>query len=889
MWTLFKIKFFLLLTFVGFSAAAFSQSRYNKAEKLYQNYQYEQAARLYKKAAFGKRKEDALFKLGECYRKMKKFDKAEKVFSKLVAGNPKDPKAYYYYAEALMHNKKYAEARKNLALYLEKNPGDKKGKTQIRACDELQTWTVGPVVYKVYPLEKVNTPFSDFSPVVFNNNLIFASESKKDQFSGNKNYWNGNPNLCVFMARGSKKGDSLVFKKPKIFSSRFDDDAQNGPVSFSSDQSEIYFTRTDYVRKKSSGFVNRPRIYIGKMKGNKPANIQPFEHNTDGFSFAHPSLSKNGQRLFFVSDMPGGLGGTDIWYCEKTGGSWGKPVNAGSAINTPGNESFPFVAEDGTLYFSSDGRMGFGGLDIYASRFLDGKFEIAANLQYPINSAADDFGIFWKDSKSGYFSSNRSGGKGSDDIYGFYKVNASSELAGRILETKTAKTGVPNSTVALLNEKNDVLQTTTTDDGGYFLFNHIPSGYNYYIKLEETSNGSDLKENYYLADASNRIVAKTVIGRKGVFMFEKLPSDLTKLNKIVEEDADFRSIAGNFLVGEEKIPLSNIKVELKNDQGEIVQSTTTNAFGSFVFANIPTDQNYLITLDAEDKDLDGKKIFFVNKNGKEIAVNDKGFKFQILSTDKTTLGLLSVKDADLRMDLKGKILGDNNSPLANSKLLVVNEKGDVIQTVTTNEKGEFVFVSLPTDKKYLFQIDEKDAGATKFKNLMIVDERGKILGKFHLLSGKFNWAMLPSDQKDLAKIYLDDPWLKVEKLKTVKKDTLTIIENIYYDYGKWDILAEAKITLDKVVQVMKENPGVTIELQSHTDSRSTDDFNLKLSQKRAQAAVDYIISKGIEKQRLTATGFGESRLKNHCKDGVECSEEEHAQNRRTEFRIHRKK
>jgi outer membrane protein OmpA-like peptidoglycan-associated protein len=123
-----------------------------------------------------------------------------------------------------------------------------------------------------------------------------------------------------------------------------------------------------------------------------------------------------------------------------------------------------------------------------------------------------------------------------------------------------------------------------------------------------------------------------------------------------------------------------------------------------------------------------------------------------------------------------------------------------------------------------------------------------------------------------------------------KKDSLlTIIENIYYDYGKWDLLPQAIITLNKVVDVLKKNPDITIELISHTDSRGTDEFNMELSQKRAATAMDYIVAKGINKSRLSAKGMGETQLVNRCKDGVECSEDEHAQNRRTEFKVRKKK
>ncbi len=882
-----KRIFIILFTIVVvvFSAAASSQSAMKKADRYYNSYQYAQAAKLYKKAAVGTRKEQALLKLGDCYRQMKRFKEAESVYAKLVAQKTTDASAYYYFAEALLYNKKYEESSKQLKAYLAMKPNDTKGKLMLRASDEMKTWQVQVSAYKVYPLNDVNTPYSEFSPFLYNDGLIYASESKSDQIAANVSFWSGNPNLCVFYAKGKKKGDSLTFSGGSPFSAMFNNDAQNGPLVFNADKTEACYTRVNYVRKKQKGFVNRPKMYLVSFVNGKAKGEIPFLYNSDDYSVGHSAYAPDGKMLYFASNMPGGFGGQDIWYCKKDGAMWAKPVNAGSVINTAGDETFPHVAPDGVFYFSSNGHIGFGGLDIFSSTMKDGAWQRPANMQHPINSTSDDFGIFFRDAERGYFASDRPG-QGGDDLYGFFQTTEKSNISGKILLSKDTKDAGANMQVALLNEKGDVLQTTTTDEKGSFVFDHMPSDKKYFVRIDETDN-IVLKDKYYMADNNNRIVRKTVLGQKGIFVFEPLPSDLTKLTKLVEEDA-FISIAGNLLIGEEKIPLVNASVNVTNDKGEVVQTTTTNAFGSFVFVDLPSEENYLIAINEKDADLTGKKIYFVNKSGKEIAVSEGGFKYRILSSDKTALSLLSVKDADLRIDLKGKILGDNNIPLTNSKVLVVNEKGEVVQTAITDNQGGFIFVSLPADKKYLVQIDEKDAAATNFKNLIVVDEKGKILGKFHLFSGKFKWEMLPSEQKTLANIYVDDPWLQVQKFKITKKEELTIIENIYYEYSKWDLLAEGKLTLDKVVRVMKENTEITIELSSHTDSRSNTDFNQKLSDKRAKAVVDYMTSKGIDKKRLVGKGYGESKLINRCNDGIECSEEEHAQNRRTEFKIQQK-
>ena len=189
---------------------------------------------------------------------------------------------------------------------------------------------------------------------------------------------------------------------------------------------------------------------------------------------------------------------------------------------------------------------------------------------------------------------------------------------------------------------------------------------------------------------------------------------------------------------------------------------------------------------------------------------------------------------------------------------------------------------------------KEDDPSLSSKDVFLADAKGRIVATLKSAGGKFfRYSFLPVEEQALVNIYFDDPWLKVSKVQSEsRKDSMakvmTIIENVYYEYQKFNLLPQTIITLNKVVEVMETNPDITIDLISHTDSRGTSEFNLKLSQKRAQTAVDYIVSKGISKARLTAKGMGESQLVNKCTDGKECTEEEHAQNRRTEFKVKKK-
>ena len=509
-----------------------------------------------------------------------------------------------------------------------------------------------------------------------------------------------------------------------------------------------------------------------------------------------------------------------------------------------------------------------------------------------MNCPTDDFGIIFNDDNTrGYFSSNRSGGKGSDDIYSFVALNKFLTVAGKILFSKNLNDPAKNAEVMLLSDEGKMIGTATTDNAGFFKFDKLDPDKKYMVKLDETDPRFVDKKKYYLTDEKDKIIRVTVINDKGgKFVFQNLPADPNGLPELGAEDDV--TIAGNLLFGENPSkPLANTKVNLLNDKGEVVQTATTNAFGAFVFTDLPADQNFLVKVDESDTQLaPNTKVIITNKSGKEMQTTKSGdggdFKFTFLASDKVGLKLMTVEDSELRFDLKGNLISDNKAPIANSTINLVNEKGEVLQTTKTDANGSFQFTNLPADQNILFALDEND---TKLKNIIkvfLTDVKGAVVKEFSRINGKFKFSILPADYTKMGVLYVDDPWLKVLQLKNeAKKDSITIVENVYYNYGEYKILLEAEKTLDKVINIMKNDPSLVIDLSSHTDSRSTKEFNLKLSDQRAKAAVDYILKGGISKDRISGKGYGESKLINKCADGVECTEEEHAKNRRTEFKI----
>lgn len=826
---------------------------------------------------------EALEKVANAYRITKNYQQAEVYYSKLLQQSNVPPINHYYYGLILKNNNKIDEAKEQFKKYTTAVPGDKKGTLLLKSCEDAKKLLKKAKMFDASLVPDINTASSEFSPVIFENQLVFVSNRK--------NFSTGKQELLhVFYTDIKKEGSAS--KKVQPYPWPVNTEFQDGPVCFNPEQNIMVITHVDLLNKSDKNFVNRSKLYFSVLKDNKWSKVKPFQYNSDEYSIAHPCISADGKKLFFASDKQGGEGGMDIYVCEKEGENWGAPNNLGKNINTFGEEVFPYINKDGTLFFSSDGHSGLGGLDVFSSVNSNGKYASVKNAGANLNSSTDDFGIvFTDDNHKGYFSSDRLGGSGSDDIYSFTSVDNSIVIAGKIVLGVNVNGPLKNGGISLLSEDGEALSTSSTDKTGAFKFEGLESGKKYMVKLNDESN---TKQKYYLLDNKSDFIRETGIdGKGGKFVFRNLPADPNAMPEVVLGGGTF---AGNLLVGETSTkPLVNTRVNLLNEKGEIVQTVVTNAFGAFVFTNLPPDQNFLVQVDETDTQLTLKtKIILTNKNGKEMQVASAGeggsFKFEFLAADKNTLKLMEVEDNELRMDFKGKFVGDNKKPMANVIVNLVNEKGEVIQTTVTDKYGSFKFTNLPADQKVLFAMDENDPQLKLTKKLMLMDEKGNLVKEEEKNeTGTFKFNVLPSEKKKLSVVYVDDPWLKVLQLKSsTAKANLTIVEKIYYASSKYEVLPEAAKILDKVVGILEKDTVLVIEISSHTDSHATSITNNKVSQKRADAAVEYILKAGISPNRITGKGYGESQLINKCADGVECSEEDHAKNRRTEFKVSRK-
>ena len=440
---------------IGLSPAAQAQSELRKANKHFENYEFALALEDYQKA-IQKRQPDlqTTRRIAEAYRLTRQSQQAENWYGKVVNMEGREPMNLYFYAEALRNNGKYEEAKQQFMQWGEEMP-DKAEQAQqlIAACEKAMKWTGRPAVAEVEPLQHVNYPnFSDFSPMQYGSNgIIFTSDRgvKTDGKRSDVYGWTGRPYLQLFTVQQDAQGN---WGSPAPLQEVINSDYHNATAS--ADGDKLYFTRTHMVRKRINTnpdptswisepevqeYVNRLEIFTAERQGGTWSNIQPFAYNNvTEFSVGHPALSPDGKVLYFASDMPGGMGDSDIYYTvRQADGSWGEPVNAGPAINTAARESFPYVDAEGKLYFASDGHMGMGGLDIFSAEGEHAAWRAVKNLGHPINSPKNDYGImFTEPGEKGLLSSNRASNNGTDDIFTFHVLQKPVVLAITTLERK---------------------------------------------------------------------------------------------------------------------------------------------------------------------------------------------------------------------------------------------------------------------------------------------------------------------------------------------------------------------------------------------------------------------------------------------------------------------
>jgi outer membrane protein OmpA-like peptidoglycan-associated protein len=499
------------------SSVVFGQNKSTKfADTYFNNLSYVKSAKLYEKLA----EKDSvasqyiLERLGDSYYFNHKMEKASKWYGKLMNNyqSTTSPEYFFKYAQSLRAQAKYADSDVWMKKFNTKNVADTRGADFVEKQSELSQLTLASSRYQIKNLEKINTKYSDYGASYYQDKIIFASAKKQGKLLKRTYAWNKEPFLDFYLATPNKEG---ALEEITNFSEKVNSKYHESNASFSPDGQTIYFTRNNYTKgkyKTGKKGINHLKLYkasrnLAKDSSYVWGNIKELPFNSDEYSVGHPSVNSDGTRLYFTSDMPGGKGQTDIYYANiNTNNTFGEVINAGATINTEGREMFPFISSENILYFSSDGHFGQGGLDIFESKISDNSFEDLKVLPAPINSKSDDFSLVLNtENTEGYFSSNREGGAGGDDIYSFTReeeiveiVPPCMQLVSGVVKDKKFKNPLANSRLILKDNQGLILKDTLANSLGEFSFK-LPCNQTFFVTASKE---------YYTPDSDSFITTE---------------------------------------------------------------------------------------------------------------------------------------------------------------------------------------------------------------------------------------------------------------------------------------------------------------------------------------------------------------------------------------------
>lgn len=606
----------------------------------------------------------------------------------------------------------------------------------------------------------INSSDLEFSPAFFEDGIVFISTREAGPKLVGKDIRVNKNNFSVFWAQRDING---ILKTPVSFSDNINTRFNEGPLTFSRTQDEVYFCRTVIANGKevkSENGVSRMNIYVARKSGNDWSQVESLPFDDVNYDYIHPSINVTGDKLYFVSNRPGGYGGMDLYVSVKTGNTWSSPENLGPKINSAGHETFPYIHADGTLFFASDGKGGLGGLDIFYAKIENG--EVKGNvkgLDAPINSASDDFGLIVDvDKKNGYFSSNRSEGKGEDDIYSFH-------TPGKLAEPEPEKPALVESSLFLADK------LTGTELEG-------------------------VKVIYYEMD------------------------ELTDTEIITDAEGNVTKIGGE-----------NGELVLSRVEGKMAMS---GADGSIPLQLKKT--RYLFILSKEG--LQSRQVVR--------TISEENREFLIL-----------MEPIGTAIVLKGLIMNElYKSPLPGATISIVDDNTQATEMLTSDLNGRFEY-AIKCNVPYTVSVSKGGYNSVA-KQILVSDCAQKELVETFDLYGFSN---------------------------TLAEGSIIRLPNIYYNYNDDGIRPDAQRDLNALAALLQQYGDLRIELMSHTDSRGESGYNNDLSQRRADKAKAYLLEKGVDPERIVPKGYGEKKLKNECRDHIDCDELAHQRNRRTEVRI----
>ncbi len=780
----------LLITFLMLNFTLLGQEK--KADKLYENLGYLSAADAYQKLEQEKMDYEIMLKLANSFRLNSQYESAEYWYAQIV-NEAKENKLILHYAQTLQANGKCEDAIRWYKEYETKSSD--KTRSFIEDCKEVDQFEYYKNI-KLTNLGDLNTAHHDFSPVPYGEGIVFTSMRGSDKGAKQLDRWTNDNFSDLFFAK--KEGES--FKDVKALEGEVNGGFHDGVATFHEATKSMIFTRTS-KKKSKKGAIKKLKIFKAKKEGNSWKEAKELTFCDKEFSTCHPTLSPDGQRLYFSSDRSGGFGGMDIYVSKRLGNKWGEPTNLGPIVNTSGNEIFPFISQKDKLFFASDGHKGIGGLDIFVVEKSANEDENSwvdrKNIGKPINSTKDDFGFYINaEEEKGYVSSNRPGGAGLDDIYSW-------------------------------------VITDKMDDKDPFDPNPDKNAGIYKIAVCD-------------ADTKERLENARVAVLKSKDQWIAYEEETALPDKILTEN-----IGGDY----------GIKVK-----GGVIRadaSFITNPNGVF---NYFLESNQTYSFYAE------KDYYYPNRQqltGVELIENEDY--------------CIPLKRRQC-VKLKGAVKNKNFPKyIPGAEVTLIDRCTGKITILETDYNGEFE-ACIECNCEYLIKarkINFKE-GRAEISTLNVPCNTTTVLNALiELELDKLD------PEEDLPRDYVNQ-YFTGDPEGNYQIGQVITLRDIYYDFDKYNIRADASNDLNYLILLMNQYPSMEISLSSHTDSRGTRNYNQWLSRKRAKSAQQYLIAKGVSFYRINdSAGFGETQPVNDCYDNIDCSEEEHQLNRRTEITITR--
>ena len=798
------------------STISIDESLINEAHNAYENMAYKKAIDLYEQLVENSYLNANIYqKLADSYFKVRNTRKAEEFYKILVTSTIHRKEDVYDLVKVLKYNGKYEEAEKWLERYV-------KGKSDSTSLKDQNNLSERATEIKSFPRYKIdtlpfNTKYSEFGPVVHNDYLYFTSQRRRDEIIEYEYVWDETNFLDVYRV---KMDDSL--SHPEYASNRINSKFHDGPVCFSNDGSELYFSSNNknlaFFPTRGEEGITHLKIFYSTISGGNISKPTELSFNSDNYSCAHPSVSSDAETLYYTSDKSGGYGGTDIYYSVREGSGWSEPKNAGGKINTKGDEMFPYIHESGALYFASSGHLGLGGLDVFKAVKKEGEYKVE-NMGYPLNTRFDDFSIFIieDDPINGYFASNRKEGEGSDDIYKFIMTREERGdlvIQGKIFNKETQER-IEKPSVTLEDSEGNSRRLMFFKEGVDYSFSVDPKN-SYTLKVD--------KEGYH--------------PKKKVFK----KSELIDKTDVYEYDIDLKKkpvwgIQGKVYKEEGEETLGKVNIIVKNRLSSRETTYQTDKNGEFRI-KLEKNTDYYLTFDKEGYKSIHEEYYTRGRKQGWVDLN------KIMD-----LTLAEVED-DKGIYLTGKIKDKSSGEGVKAKVQFIdNEKNKVTATYLSDNQGNYT-INIPEIKKYGVEITAKDylyfAEQVDFSNWNVENDS----------------------------IYKD---FLLEPIEVGKK---VVIENIFFETGKSKLKPESYEALDKVLKLLRNNKDLRLEIAGHTDNVGSYSANKKLSTNRAKSVVDYLVGHGINASRLEHKGysFTEPIATNDTPEGRQ-------KNRRVEFEI----